>query len=68
MNLCQFDPSEKDDTWRKLSVSHLEKGICANLPPGKIYFEIETTGKNHKGSSGCLHPYPSVWIKNGKAQ
>ena len=25
LNFCQFDPSEKDDIWKKLSVSHPEK-------------------------------------------
>ena len=29
------------------SVFHPEKGSCANLPPGKIYLEIEPPGKNH---------------------
>ena len=45
LNLCQFDSSERD-IWKKLSFSHPEKGNCANLPPGKIYLEIETPGKN----------------------
>ena len=31
----------------KFSVSHPEKGSCQNLPPGKIYLEIEPPGKNH---------------------
>ena len=52
LNLCQFDLSEKDDSylanWKKISISHPEKGNCANLPPLKIYLaEIETPGKNH---------------------
>ena len=29
---------QKNDTWKKDSVSH-PKGYCADLPPGKIFFE-----------------------------
>ena len=43
----QFSPSEKNDAWKKFSVSHPEKGICANLPLGKMYLETDNPGKNH---------------------
>ena len=62
LNLSQFNLSEKIDTWEKFSVSHLEKGNCANSPPGKIYLEIEIPGKKTiiMGPTGFLHPYPCM--------
>ena len=46
-NLRQFNLLEKSDTLKRISVFHPKKGNYANLPPGKIYLEIETSGKNH---------------------
>ena len=47
LNLSRFNLSEKISTRKKFSVSHLEKGSTADLPPGKIYLGTETPGKNH---------------------
>ena len=30
----------------KFQFTHPKKGNCANLPPGKVYLEIETSEKN----------------------
>ena len=46
-NLRQFNLLEKNDTLKQISVFHPKKGNYANLPSGKIYLEIETSGKNH---------------------
>ena len=46
-NPRQFNLLEKDDTRKKISVSHSKKGNGANLAPGKLYLEIETPEKNH---------------------
>ena len=46
-NPRQFNRLEKDDTRKQISVSHPKKGNCANLAPGEIYLEIETSEKNH---------------------
>ena len=32
LNLCWSDPSEKGDIWKKLSVSHPEKGNIKSTP------------------------------------
>ena len=39
----------------------LKKVNIPNLPPGKIYLEIETPGKiTIRGPPGFLHPYPCM--------
>ena len=53
-NLRQFNLLEKNDTLKQISVFHPKKGNCANLLPGKIYLEIETSGKNHNQEILCI--------------
>ena len=55
-NLRQFDRSEKF-----FESATLKKVNIPNLPPGKIYLEIETPGKiTIRGPPGFLHPYPCM--------
>ena len=48
LNLSRFDPSEKNEIIKKNFQSHTrKKSNSVDLPPVKIYLEIETPGKNH---------------------
>ena len=63
-NLRQFNPSERNgnwkiDTWKFFESATPKRVNCSNLPPGKIYLNIETPKKmTIKGPPGLLHPYP----------
>ena len=59
--LCWPGLSEKDDIWKKLLVSHPEKGNCENLPLEKYTLKQKPLEKIIiKGSPGILHPYPCM--------
>ena len=41
----QFDPSEKNDTWKFFWAYHPEEGKLCKFTPWKIYLEIKTPWK-----------------------
>ena len=58
-NLRQFCPLEKMVPEKNLESATPKKVNSANLPPGKIYFEIETPGKSYnRGTSWIFTSIP----------